>query len=61
MQTNQTIKVAAVQFHVGPEISKNLDTALRMIDTAAQKQPDLVVLPEFINHCSWYDESAPTH
>lgn len=53
--SNKTIRVAAVQFHVGTDVSKNLSTVLRMLDKAAEVQPDLVVLPEFCNHLSWYD------
>ena len=52
---NKSIRVAAVQFHVGTDVSKNLNTVLRMLDQAAAVQPDLVVLPEFCNHLSWYD------
>ena len=61
MHMNKKVKVAAVQFHVGSDIQANLATALRMIDTAMNENPQLVVLPEFVNHCSWYDESDPTH
>ncbi|GAA5525445.1 formamidase [Microbulbifer aestuariivivens] len=53
--SNKTIRVAAAQFHVGPDVEQNLATVLRMLDKAAEVQPDLVVLPEFCNHLSWYD------
>ncbi|MCB0034379.1 MAG: carbon-nitrogen hydrolase family protein, partial [Anaerolineales bacterium] len=51
-----TIRVAAVQFGAGADIDQNLATCLRMIDQAAAQQPDLMVLPEFCNHLSWYDD-----
>ncbi|MFV8784222.1 nitrilase-related carbon-nitrogen hydrolase [Microbulbifer sp. SA54] len=55
---NKTIRVAAAQFHVGTDVDKNLGTVLRMLDRAAEVHPDLVVLPEFCNHLSWYDDQA---
>lgn len=51
-----TIRVAAVQFGVVSDVTANLQTCLRMIDTAARQKPDLMVLPEFCNHNSWYDD-----
>ena len=48
------IRVAAVQFDVGENIEKNLETSLKMITTASDCKANLIVLPEFINHCSWY-------
>lgn len=51
----QTIRVAAAQFHVGNDVNKNLETCLRMMKEAGSHNPDLIVLPEFANHCSWYD------
>ncbi len=33
----------------------NLKTALAMLDKVATVKPDLVVLPEFSNHLSWYE------
>lgn len=59
MNTRATIRAAAVQFHTGTDISENLKTTLRMLDQAAEIHPDLVVLPEFCNHLSWYD--GPEH
>ena len=53
-----TIRVAAAQFHVGNDVDANLETCLRMLRETAQHEPDLVVLPEFANHCSWYDDAA---
>ena len=50
-----TIRAAAVQFHVGTDVAQNLANTLRMLDEAAAVKPDLVVLPEFCNHLSWYE------
>ncbi len=52
------VRVAAVQYAVGPDVDANLATTLRMIDSAAECNPDLVVLPEFVNHCSWYEDAV---
>jgi len=52
-----TIRVAAAQFHVGNSVDKNLDTCLRMMREAGKQKPDLLVLPEFANHCSWYNDA----
>ena len=50
------VRVAAVQFGTGNDVSKNLETCLRMIDrTAEECNPDIIVLPEFCNHCAWYE------
>ncbi|GIK55686.1 MAG: carbon-nitrogen hydrolase [Chloroflexi bacterium] len=51
------IRAAAVQFGVGTDVSANLHTCLRMIDQAAQYRPDLMVLPEFVNHLAWYENA----
>lgn len=51
------IKAAAAQFHVGADIEANLASCLRVLDKAAAHSPDLVVLPEFCNHLSWYDDA----
>ena len=53
----QRVRVAAAQYAVGPDVDANLATTLRMIDQAAKGQPDLLVLPEFANHCSWYEDA----
>ncbi|MDG6103639.1 carbon-nitrogen hydrolase family protein [Dactylosporangium aurantiacum] len=50
------MRVAAVQFAVGQDVSANLASCLRMIDQAAAEGAELVVLPEFCNHLSWYDD-----
>lgn len=48
------VRVAAVQYTVGEDVEENLATALRMIDRAVGEGAELVVLPEFGNHVSWY-------
>ncbi|MCO5183093.1 MAG: carbon-nitrogen hydrolase family protein [Anaerolineae bacterium] len=53
---SDTIRVAALQFGAVSDVAANLETCLRMIDTAALEKPDLMVLPEFCNHNSWYDD-----
>ena len=54
-----SVRVAVTQFGVGTDVEENLATVLRMIDRAvADCAPDVVVLPEFLNHCSWYDDEA---
>lgn len=53
---SNTIRAAAVQFHVGDNIGVNLERTLRALDEAATCNPDVVVLPEFCNHLSWYDD-----
>ncbi|TKB46072.1 nitrilase-related carbon-nitrogen hydrolase [Thalassotalea mangrovi] len=50
------IRVAAAQFAVTNNVEENLQTCLRMIKQAAGCSPDLIVLPEFVNHNSWYDD-----
>ena len=52
-----TIRVAAAQFHVGNNVDDNLETCLRMMRDAGKHNPDLLVLPEFANHCSWYNDA----
>jgi len=49
-------RVAAVQFAVTEDVADNLATCLRMIDRAAAEGAQVVVLPEFCNHVSWYDD-----
>lgn len=55
MTPSTAIRVAATQFASGTDVDENLATCLRMIDQAAAKQPDLIVLPEFCNHISVYE------
>jgi predicted amidohydrolase len=50
------IRVAAAQFYTGTNVADNLATVLRMIDEAAIIRPDVLVLPEFCNHSSWYPD-----
>lgn len=61
MPQAKTVRVAAVQFGAGADVEENLRTALRMIDEAAKVKPDLVVLPEFSNHLSWYENKEHCH
>ncbi len=56
MTENNRIRVAAAQFHVGSDIDANLATCLYWLDQASACDPDLVVLPEFCNHLSWYED-----
>ena len=51
-------RVAALQFASGTDVEQNLATCLRMIDRAQEHKPQLLVLPEFSNHISWYDDAA---
>lgn len=51
------IRVSAIQFAVTEDVDANLATALRMIDTAAQNKPDIIVTPEFINHILWFEDT----
>ena len=53
----ETVRVAAVQLGAGIDVEENLANCLRMIDKAAEQKPQLMVLPEFVNHCSWYDDN----
>lgn len=50
-------RVAALQFASGTDVDANLATCLRMIDHASEVAPDIMVLPEFCNHISWYDDA----
>ncbi|HRQ23093.1 MAG TPA: nitrilase-related carbon-nitrogen hydrolase [Anaerolineales bacterium] len=52
------IRAAAVQFCVVADVAANLQTCLRMIDEAAKHKPDVMVLPEFVNHIAWYKDAA---
>ena len=51
-----SIRAAAVQFAVTEDAEANLATCLRMVDAAAEQGAEVVVLPEFCNHVSWYDD-----
>ena len=52
------MRIAVAQFAVGPDVGANLSTCLRMLDVAARSGPAIVVLPEFCNHPSWYDDAT---
>ena len=54
----KTSRVSALQFATGTCVEENLQTCLRMIELAALERPDLMVLPEFCNHISWYADQA---
>ena len=56
MTESQTVRVAVVQFHVGADIDQNLESCLSWLDRAGQCSPDIILLPEFCNHLSWYDD-----
>ena len=47
-----------MQFAAGSDLGENLAACLRMLDAAAEGGADLVVLPEFCNHISVYDDAA---
>jgi predicted amidohydrolase len=50
-------RVAALQLATTDDVDENLATCLRLIDRAAvEHAPELMVLPEFCNHISWYDD-----
>ncbi|TCJ97120.1 carbon-nitrogen hydrolase family protein [Nocardia alba] len=51
-------RVAAAQLAAGTDVAVNLSACLRMIDRAADAGAELVVLPEFCNHLSWYADRA---
>ena len=52
------VRVAACQFATGPDVEDNLATVLRMVDAAVAEGAELVVLPEFCNHPSWYADAG---
>ncbi|MEP5567252.1 MAG: nitrilase-related carbon-nitrogen hydrolase [Halioglobus sp.] len=52
----RTVRVAVAQFHVGADLDSNLADCLHWLDEASACRPDLIVLPEFCNHLSWYDD-----
>jgi predicted amidohydrolase len=56
-KTSKLVRVAAVQFAVTDDVAANLATCLRLIDCAAEQRPDVMVLPEFINHIAWYADA----
>ncbi len=50
-------RVAALQIASGTDVAANLATCLRMIDAGARRGAQVMVLPEFSNHISWYDDA----
>jgi predicted amidohydrolase len=56
MGQSNKMRAAVAQFHVGADIDRNLASCLRALDTAAKEKPHVIVLPEFCNHLSWYDD-----
>jgi nitrilase len=54
---SKTLRVAAAQFAVGTDVDANLASCLHWLREAGKCRPDLVVLPEFANHASWYDDA----
>src|SRR5689334_14285351 len=55
------VRVAAAQIEAGQDVRANLAACLRVIDAAAAEKAQLVVLPEFCNHLSWYSGRAQAH
>lgn len=53
----RNLRVAAAQFATGTDLGENLATTLRMLRAAAEDGARLVVLPEFCNHLSIYDDA----
>ena len=52
----KTVRVAALQFGAGTNVSDNHKKVLESIEKASLAKPDLMVLPEFCNHASWYND-----
>lgn len=50
------MRVAVSQFATTLNVQDNLETCIRMINQAAVCKPDLIVLPEFCNTFSWYED-----
>lgn len=50
------LRVAGAQYGVTTDVEANLALALRFIAIAAEEGAEVVVLPEFGNHVSWYDD-----
>lgn len=50
------IRAAATQFPIGTDLDANLRTCLNALDEAARCKPDVIVMPEFCNHLSWYED-----
>ncbi|MEP5763634.1 MAG: nitrilase-related carbon-nitrogen hydrolase [Halieaceae bacterium] len=52
------MRVAVGQCAIGADLDQNLASCQRLLDAAAAVNADLVVLPEFSNHLSWYEDQA---
>lgn len=52
------VRIATTQFASTTDIQANLHSCLQMIERAAQVQPNLIVLPEFCNRLSWYNNAV---
>jgi predicted amidohydrolase len=50
------MRVAVSQFATSSNVEENLATCLRMIDTASACKPAIIVLPEYCNGHSWYED-----
>ncbi|MDV6344439.1 carbon-nitrogen hydrolase family protein [Nitrosomonas sp. Is37] len=46
-ESNNTLRVAAIQMASGPSVSANLEEAFRLIELAVSQEAKLVVLPEY--------------
>ncbi|MBB5873342.1 putative amidohydrolase [Allocatelliglobosispora scoriae] len=55
------VRVAAVQLEASQDVEANLASCLRLIDEAAAQGAQLIVLPEFCNHLSFYADRAEAH
>ncbi len=55
------VRVAAVQLAASQDVDGNLAACLRLIDDAAAQGAQLIVLPEFCNHLSYYADRAEAH
>lgn len=55
------VRVAAVQLAASQDVDGNLASCLRLIDEAAAQGAQLIVLPEFCNHLSYYADRAQAH
>ncbi|MEV4414059.1 nitrilase-related carbon-nitrogen hydrolase [Catellatospora sp. NPDC049609] len=55
------VRVAAVQLAASQDVDGNLASCLRLIDDAAAQGAQLIVLPEFCNHLSYYTDRAQAH
>ena len=52
-----TLRVAAAQFAAGTNSDANRRACCRLVDDAAVQGVEVLVLPEFSNHCAWYDDA----